>query len=133
MPDSPSLFSVAELRAKAERHVVYPLNRDDCLWLVEQAESAARYREVLERIAGLPDISNSARRRADFLAREALDATPGESLPSATSVAQDQLFEATVAERIRVVGRAATRVAAGRCGAGLDFASMSLIHLSTGA
>lgn len=36
-----ALFAV--LRQKAERHLVYPLNRDECLALVDVAEAADAY------------------------------------------------------------------------------------------
>lgn len=60
-PTGPRLGTVGEQADMAEA-------------VLELLEEVERYRVVLERIAGLPHISASAGRRADFLAREALGA-----------------------------------------------------------
>lgn len=46
MSEPSSLFS--DLRQKAERHLVYPLNRDECLALVAVAEAAQDLYERVE-------------------------------------------------------------------------------------
>ena len=38
-PTAARHLDLAEIRAKAERTLVYPLTRDECLWLVGQAEA----------------------------------------------------------------------------------------------
>ena len=58
-----------ELKVRAERPIVYPLTRDECLWLVQQAEiaeEAKTVRDVARRGHGY------GWRRFDALAREAL-------------------------------------------------------------
>ncbi len=46
------MTGIATLREKAERHIVYPLNRDECLALIEIVEQACLVRNVARRGMG---------------------------------------------------------------------------------
>lgn len=43
------MTSLPELRARAERPIVYPLNRDECLLLVDIAEAAQAWKNARDR------------------------------------------------------------------------------------
>lgn len=50
-PVSSADEALAALRVKAERHLVYPLNRDECLALVAIAEAARAYEAEMSNVA----------------------------------------------------------------------------------